>query len=116
MSYSDPAIEEFYSLSGKEFGILERLELVRPIDPNVRAGVLLNIDLRAALSADSPRMRLSFHGVRDLQIGEIVGLLRYMINIRSLRGSQLEDLNYKVVESEYQAFSFVCKDFTASIE
>jgi hypothetical protein len=116
MSTPDPSVAAFYSLRGQEFGYLERLELTRPVEPDVRAGVRIEIDLRAAPRSTSRRLRISFTGVRNLKIGEIAGILFYVLDVRSLRGAQLEDINFEVVESKYQAFSFLCKEFVASVD
>jgi hypothetical protein len=41
-------------------------------------------------------------------MGEITGLVRYMIEIACIRDSQMEGKTFKVTESEYDAISFVC--------
>jgi hypothetical protein len=115
MSLSESKIDAFYSSRGAEFGFLERLELRQSVDPKQWTGVCLDVDLRSAATATSRQLRLAFVGVKDLQIGALEGLVRYMIEIRSLGDSQLEGRNYRISESEYDAFSFVCDDFTMSI-
>jgi hypothetical protein len=50
-----------------------------------------------------------------LRVGNLRGLLRYLIEICSIAESQVEGEKYSVSESEYDAFSFVCESFTASI-
>jgi hypothetical protein len=116
MTTSQSAIERYYALRKAEFGFLERLELCQSVDPSEWAGLRLEIDLRSSAAAASPRLRLTFVGVRDLRIGALEGLLRYMIEIRWIGETQMEGRNYKVIEGEYDALSFVCESFTASIE
>jgi len=116
MTTSDLSVDDFYGLRKAEFGYLERFDLQQSVDPNQWAGFRVEIDLRALAQAESRRLRLVFIGVRDLRIGSLEGLLFFLIEIRSIRDQQLEGLNYRVVEGEHNAFSFVCESFTASIE
>jgi hypothetical protein len=113
---TDEYIEQYYALRKAEFGFLERLELRQTGDPIGWSGLRVQIDLRSALRFDSRRLCLVFEGVRELRIGTIEGLFLYMIEIRSIVASQLEDLNYRVVEGEYDAFSFLCKSFSVRLE
>ena len=108
----EPIIERYYALRKAEFGFLERFELRQPVDPREWNGFRLEVDLRSSAQAESDRLRLVFAGVRDLRIGELEGLLRYMIDIRSITAAQVEGRNYRLVEGEYDAFSFVCESFT----
>ena len=116
MTSPQGAIERYYALRQAEFGFLERLELRQSVDPSEWAGVRLEIDLRSSTTATSPRLRLAFAGVHDLHIKAIEGLLRYMIEIRWIGEPQTEGRKFGVFEGEYDALSFVCDSFTASIE
>ena len=115
MTTAEELIQHFYALRKKEFGFLERLELQQSVDPAVWAGFRLEVDLRASMDLHSPRLLLEFVGVKDLRIGTLEGLLRYILDIRWIGAAQLEGRNYKVVESEYDALSFTCDSFSAAV-
>lgn len=109
-------IDRFYELRKADFGFLERLELRQSVDPREWSGFQIEMDLRANASTTSPRLLLMFEGVKSLRIGDLQGLLRYMVEIHSIAGSQLEGANYQVDESEYKAISFTCSTFTAQVQ
>src|SRR5271165_4738235 len=116
MTSPEEMIQRFYSIRKTDFGFLERLELKQSVDPAHWAGFELAIDLRSSVSNTSPRLRLAFLAVQELRIGTLEGLLRYVIEIQWIGASQMEGIHFKVVEGEYNAISFVCDTFTASIE
>ncbi len=116
MTTPEEMIQRFYAIRKAEFGFLERLELQQSVDPTNWAGFRLEIDLRSSATSTSPRLRLAFVGVQELRVGKLEGLLRYMIDIRWIGASQMERRNYKVAEGEYDAISFVCDAFTASLD
>ncbi len=116
MTASNSVIDRFYALRKAEFGYLERLELRQSVSPMEWSGYLLELELRSSATATRRRLRLEFVGVHDLRIGALEGLLFYMMEIRWIGDAQMERLNYRVVESEHDAFSFVCESFDASIE
>lgn len=112
MSEITDLIERFYTVRKGAFGFLERIELYQNVDPARWNGFQLTIILRSEAESASSVLRLSFAGVQDLRIGELRGLLRYMVEIRCIRESQNEGRQFKITESEYDAFSFVCETFS----
>jgi hypothetical protein len=113
MIIQDEAIERYYAIRKAKFGFIERIELLQSVDPGNWNGFRLEIDLRSEADSLSPRLRLVFSGVQECRIGQLDGLLRYMIEISWIGDSQMEGRHYKIGESEYDAFSFVCQSFTS---
>lgn len=113
---TDPLVKRYHALSPGEFGFLESFELRQSVQPEDWSGFTLVLRLRSLTTPDAKCLRLEFGRVRDLRIGPLEGLLGYFVEIRSIRDRQLEDMNYEVVESEYNAFSFFCQSFTAVTE
>jgi hypothetical protein len=112
MSEITELIERFYAVRKGAFGFLERIELYQSVDPARWNGFQLTIILRSDAESTSSVLRLNFAGVQDLRIGELRGLLRYMVEIRFIGESQNEGRQFKITESEYDAFSFVCEAFS----
>jgi hypothetical protein len=107
----DKLIETYYAIRKGAFGFLERIELRQAVDPAKWNGFLLEIDLRSGTEPSSPTLQLEFKGVHEFRMGEIIGLVRYMIEIACIRDSQMEGKTFRVTESEYDAISFVCDSF-----
>lgn len=114
---SDPQIEGYQRLRPFEFGLLERLELVQAVDWETSTGRALTLHLRSAAAQNrGKRLRLAFDGVRGLRIGDLEGLIHFTLEIESIRERPLDGLAYQVVEREYNAFFFYCRDFTCTLE
>jgi hypothetical protein len=109
-------IDRFYALRKAEFGYLERLVIQQSVDPQEWSGLQLEIVLRSRTSLRAPRLLLNFEGVKELRVGELRGILFYMIEIDSIADRQLEELNFQVIESEYNLISFQCKGFAVQLE
>jgi hypothetical protein len=116
MAKSDALVEQYYALKPADFGFLECLELRQAVQPENWAGFNLTLVLRASTLPNAKGLRLAFKGVRDLRIGTVQGLVRYLLEIRAVHEQQMEDRSYKVVESEYNAFAFFCRTFAATVE
>jgi hypothetical protein len=111
MSDNTTLIDSYYAVRKGTFGFLERIELAQIVDPARWNGFQLTVVLRSEADASSSALRMTFSGVRDIRIGELCGLLRYMLEVRCIEGSQMERSRFKITESEYDAFSFVCEAF-----
>jgi hypothetical protein len=109
------SIERYYAIRQARFGFVERIELLQSIDTNNLNGVKLEIDLCSNADLLSTRLKLIFSGVQHCRIGPLSGLLRYMIEIAWIGDSRMEGVNYKISESEYDAFSFICESFSTDV-
>jgi hypothetical protein len=116
MTTTDTLVEQYYALKPAEFGFLECLELRQSVQPEKWTGFTLKLRLRSSTIRGAKCLSLIFSDVHDLRIGSLEGLLKFFLEIRSIRERQLEGLNYSVVESEYNAFVFVCGSFVATVD
>lgn len=117
MMQYDSLVDRYYALKPAEFGFLECLELRQSVQPEEWAGSTLKLRLRPSTKHEAHQyLNLVFCGVHDLRIGSLEGLLRFFLEIRSIQEEQREGVNYRVVESEYSAFAFVCGSFVATLE
>ena len=116
MTSSDTLVEQYYALKPADFGFLESLELRQSVQPDEWSGFILKLRLRSSTTPGAKCLHLVFSGVQDLRIGSLEGLLRFFLEIRPIREQQMEGRNYKVVESEYNAFTFFCSSFTVTLE
>ena len=114
MNRKSTSIEEFRALSPLKYGFLEALELFREIRPNGCSDFRLRL-VMAPPGMDATRLVLVFEGVRDLRIGHLEGLFKLVLGITPIKDSQMEDLNYKVIEQEYDAISFSAANLRASL-
>jgi hypothetical protein len=116
MMSSDTHLEKYYSLNPASFGFLESLELRQSVLPPEWTGFTLMLRLRSSTSPEAKCLTLEFGGVHDFRAGPLEGLLRYYLEVRSIRDQQMEQRNYRVVESEYNALAFDCCSFVATLE
>ncbi|NIK68196.1 hypothetical protein [Paenibacillus sp. BK720] len=63
------------------------------------------------LAQEAPKLIITFEDVKDLKIGSFQGAFRLDINIQDISSDQLENINFRVKEQEYEAFAFVCRCF-----
>ena len=112
-----PSIQQYYALQPAQFGYLEQITLSREIQEMHCSDYTLELVMRSLSSKqNNRRLRVTFVGVRNVQIGKLDGLMAFALDIQSLHGCYLEELHFEVVESEYHAISFLCANFTAKIE
>jgi hypothetical protein len=111
----DQAIDKFRSLKPLQYGFLEALELSRSVGPEGCSDFHCRLVLTGGLDSGASRLVLTFVGVRDIKIGRLEGLFKFALDILSIRDHQLEDLNYRIIEREYDALFFSCRDFDANI-
>lgn len=117
MNSIDDKIKHYYSLKPSQYGYLETFKLHRDIHEDGCSDYSLELQMRSTSDiCDDKRLYLSFSGIKELKIGDLEGLLSLLIDIRPVREYQLENINYKVVESEYEAFSFLCLNVEATIK
>ena len=116
MSYEDDIIVKYQSLKPLRYAFLQSLLLRREVKDDACSDYDLKLVLlpRAKENLDE-KLELGFHGVRDLHIGDVGGLVGLMIEIKSLGGHQLEGLRFRVMETENDAISFLCSDVEARI-
>ena len=112
---SDP-VTSFYALGPSKYGYLEELRLYREISEDGCSDYTVNLALRSfPKDQTSLKLFLAFTGAKEVRIGHLEGLLNLVIDIRDVKEQQMEGVNYKVVESEYNAFSFWCREFQAEV-
>jgi len=116
MTSSDTLVEQYYALKPVDFGFLECLELRQSVQPEGWSGFTLKLWLRSSTTLGAKCLNLVFNGVHDLRIGSLEGLLKFFLEIRSIREQQMEAHNYRVVETEHNAFTFFCSDFSFTLE
>lgn len=61
---------------------------------------------------------MCFLGATNIKIGDIngmLGMLGMLVNIKNVSTDGLDNINYIVHESEYDTFSFMCKEFTIEL-
>lgn len=115
MKKSSDAVSEFYEKQ-KDFAYLQSINLSRCIHENGCSDYSLNIVL-----CDYPyyegyeKLLLTFLGVKNIKIGDLDGLVKHLIIISDVSDRQMEDINYRVVEEENDAFCFYCKTFKCEI-
>ncbi len=118
MTEYEKALAYYQSLNPTLFNILDRFEVRQSHQSqNEMYEVSLEIRLRPLENEedDPRRLRLSFFGVRNLTVN-FQGFMHFsLIRIRLIRHYRWEKLNYEVEDAENHTFSFVCKQFTASL-
>jgi len=99
-----------------DFPHLERVAFQREIHCEGCLPWNLMLTFRNPYSATNPkRFIMKCDGVTDLRFGRLDGLLTLVVECRSVKEQQLEDLYYRVWETEEDMFSFYCKSITAEI-
>ncbi len=104
-------MERFYELGGAKFKFLKRFFLIK-VDSE--AGVPtsnIEIYLTEKPQVDTGGLYARFHGVTELKIGDLNGLLSSVIIVSDISSRGLEDVRFKVTDIEAGCFSFLCMDF-----
>ena len=118
MIHDDKAMSQYWSLNPREFYLLDQLILSQTY-PAKRSTEILTLELvlRPIEAMDRRRLVLSFSGVEELQVTPHASLIQFlMLEIRSIRDRQWENLKYEVKETEEDTLSFYCASFEANIE
>jgi hypothetical protein len=112
MSNTVNKLKSYYSLRPSQYGYLEAFKLEREIHDGSCSDYSLKLKLCPSTGQHkNKRLTISFSEVKELKVGDLKGLVSLLIDIRDVQEFQLEDTKYKVVENEYEAFSFYCNDF-----
>ena len=117
MNSGDDPIDAYYILKPAQYSVLESLSLTRSTDPVLTGRFDLLLRLAPPTNPVSKCLSILFAGVRELKIGTLdhMRVSHLLVDISSIRKDQLENLNYRIVENEENAFSFSCANFTAEI-
>lgn len=117
-----PSIETYYALKPQRFGVWDTLNLKRPLKTDKWGDIEIAIRLVSSLEIDPKEptsmqcLILEFTGVMDLRFGAIDMLGGFFLSIESIKESQWEGLNYRVLDREQEErISFYCRDFTAKL-
>ena len=107
MSTKNDIITSYYSLKPSQYGYLETFKLYRVISKEGCSDFHLELKMSSTSNFDDKkRLHLSFSGIKELKLGNLEGLLSLLIDIMNIQEYQLEGAKYKVIEREYEAFSF----------
>jgi hypothetical protein len=100
-------IEDFYHMH-KGFGFLQSMHLYR--DEEDIHVCCLDIIL-GNHQLPEKKMLIHFSGVVDFKSANLSSLYNLLICIVDVSSDQMEGINYKVKEDEYELFSFCCSTF-----
>lgn len=101
-----------FTQSNKKYPFLKSLHIDRTFNEDGCSEYHLTIALcNFPFYEGDAQLVLTFSGARDIEIGNLQGMLRLMIGITDISKDQLEGINYKVHEDEYDILSFYCEDF-----
>jgi hypothetical protein len=112
---SDKNIDVYLGLKPAKFGYLRSFKLTYQLESEGFGRGVLVVCLSNGLGAEAIVLRLEFRGVTDLKLGHIQGVMKYWFQIQNVREDQLEGINYRVVESEYELCAFYCSEFSARV-
>jgi hypothetical protein len=101
----------------KDYGYIKSIEIHREIDKEEcsKFDVKLTLVKFPCWDADDS-FEIIFERVSNLKIGNIENLLKVLMQITFIGDYQREDENYMVTESEYDLFSFSCKNIIVGNE
>lgn len=120
MSYEDEVVSRYYSLSSYKYQFLESLSLRRSMEDRSSSEHYLNVQLSLVMATFDQgyvdgKLNVVFDGVRNLQVGDLNGILSFILEVRSLAGHQMEGLRFGVEETEYRALKFECFDVKVEV-
>lgn len=109
-------LDDFYSLYDVECKYLQSISCERVID-SIGSDSLYNIRLVLSnYKNERPKnIVIFFQGAVDIKIGRLDGLLGMLLEIENISSHGLENINFLVHETEYDIFSFMCKDFVIEL-
>jgi hypothetical protein len=107
MNKREQLINDFYH-THKGFGFLQSFHLYRDEED----ADLCNLDIVLGVR-QSPEKKLLIHfsGVIDFRSGNLDSLYTLFINITDVSADQMEGINYRIREDEFELFSFRCNNF-----
>jgi len=112
----DLSIEEYLAIEPRDYTILSTLELQQEVPPKTPPEITLTIQLHHNKESDPRRVFLTFLGVVNLELRQRGSLIEFpLLEIDLIRNSQLENLNYKVRDSEEGSLSFYCKELHVKV-
>lgn len=115
MKNSNRKISDFHHKQ-MDFGFIQSINFFRNINNDGCSEYSLNITLCGnPYYEGNQKLILNFLGVRDIKIGDLNGLFKSLIYITDISEDQMEGINYRVKEDEYQLFSFYCETFEYEI-
>ncbi|WP_240416815.1 hypothetical protein [Paenibacillus periandrae] len=115
MTKSTVLISDFYQKQ-MEFGYLQSFNLYRNLSGIGSSEYTLKItSCDYPLYEGNQKFLITFLGVRNLKIRDFEGLFKLIITIDDISKDQIEGINYKVIEEEYETFSFICEKFEFEI-
>jgi hypothetical protein len=101
-----------FTQSNKKYPFLKSLHIDRTLNEGGCSEYHLTIALcNFPFYEGDPQFVLTFSEAKDIKIGSLQGMLRLMIEITDISKDQLEGMNYKLHEEEYDLLSFCCEDF-----
>ncbi len=103
------AVNDFKSINQHEFGYLKSFNLEKKLENKRNPEYTLKMVL-AKIPYDNKELKVIFHDVRDLKVGNLASQYNLVINI-TVSDNPSEGINYRVWESEHEIFSFHCKSF-----
>lgn len=111
----DPRINQYIALGPASYRFLRSFCLERALESNGASRYEVRIELAKQPSHNSEYLILRFEGACDLRIGKLEGLRGLLVEVWNVVQDGLEGIRYHVVESEEEAFSFDCLDFSFEV-
>jgi len=103
-------IKTFYE-KNKRFGYLKDIHLLRDITDEGCTDYQINLILTNYPYYEGDEIfNIIFKGVKDIKIGKLDGLLKLVFEIRDLSSDCLENIKFRVYESENEILSFYCNE------
>ena len=99
--------------SASRWSFLVRFALARMVDSDGAGPYELSLTLAEALTGGA-RIQATFTGVVGLEVGDLNGLLGWMLEIEPVADRGLERIRYRVVESENDSLRFWCHDYATT--
>lgn len=103
-------LDELYGLI-KKTGYIQSMSIYREMNYNsTKESDLILVLSTCPFYEGDTILKLTFHRVQELKLGEIDSLYKVFLEILDVSDRQLEDIKYYVNEIEYDIISFACFD------
>lgn len=106
MKDTEDRIGEYYLIKPFQYKHLKSIKMDREILDGCIDGYSLELILQ---SFEYKLLKLKFKGVINVRFGDLDSMPGIQLEIRSLKGQQIENINYRIVDVENEIVSFLCE-------
>ncbi|SFX63802.1 hypothetical protein [Marinospirillum alkaliphilum] len=109
------SIENYLELKPRCYRFLKVININRQVSQTKKYEYCVELILSKGSDDSDEDLRIRCVNASGIKVGDIDGMLGFLVDIEDVRGRQLEGCNYRIYEQEEAAFSLHCEEFFADL-